>query len=74
MASYHAIAAISSAILGLLQSACPKPEFDDAQFELYQSNDFQNPMAEGISLYLYRIAFQPLAPAWPTRLFPQPPW
>ena len=26
-----------------------------ARFELYQAKDFQDPMQEGISLYLYRI-------------------
>lgn len=56
MATYRAIAATSQAILGLLESACPKPEFDGARFELYQVNNFQNPMDEGISLYLYRVA------------------
>jgi hypothetical protein len=56
VASYHAIAATSRAILGLLESSCPKPEFEGAQFEIYQSKDFEKPMAEGISLYLYRIA------------------
>jgi hypothetical protein len=56
VATYHAIAATSLAILGLLERACPKPEFDGAQFALYRVNDFQNPMDEGISLYLYRVS------------------
>ncbi len=56
MASFQAIAATGQAILGLLADACPKPEFAGARFELYQVNDFQLPMDEGISLYLYRIA------------------
>src|SRR5262245_59958961 len=56
MATYHAITATSQAILGLLESACPKPEFEGARFELYQATDFQNPMDEGVSLYLYRLA------------------
>lgn len=56
MATYHAITATSQAILGLLESACPKPEFEGAKFELYQAKDFQNPMDEGVSLYLYRLA------------------
>lgn len=54
MASYKAIAAISRAILGLLRDACPKPEFEGAQFELYQATDFKK-IDLGISLYLYRI-------------------
>ena len=56
MASYQAIAAVSRAIRGLLDLACPRPEFDGARFEVYQANNFQNPMDEGISLYLYRVS------------------
>ena len=56
MATYHAITATSQAILGLLESACPKPEFEGAKFELYQAKDFQYPMDEGVSLFLYRLA------------------
>jgi hypothetical protein len=55
VATYHAIAALSQAILGLLEQACPKPEFAGAQFALYLASNFQNPMDEGISLYLYRV-------------------
>jgi hypothetical protein len=43
-------------MLGLLADAVPKPEFANAQFGLYQLADFQSPMEEGVSVYLYRIA------------------
>lgn len=56
MASFQAIAATGQAMLGLLADAVPKPEFSNAQFELYQLADFQSPMEEGVSVYLYRIA------------------
>jgi hypothetical protein len=56
VATFQAIAATGQAILGLLADACPKPEFAAARFELYQVNNFQLAMEEGISLYLYRIA------------------
>ena len=56
LATHHAITATSQAILGLLERACPKPEFGGAAFELYQCKDFQKPMDEGLSLYLYRVA------------------
>jgi hypothetical protein len=57
MATFQAIAATGQAMLGLLADACPKPEFANAQFELYQLTNFSNnPMEEGISLYLYRVA------------------
>lgn len=56
MARYQAIAATGQAILGLLADACPKPEFDGARFELYQAKDFQSPIEEGVTLYLFRLA------------------
>lgn len=56
MATYHAIATTGEAILGVLRDASPRPEFEGMQFELYQANDFSNPMREGIALYLYRIS------------------
>jgi len=56
VASFQAIAATGQAMLGLLADAVPKPEFANAQFGLYQLADFQSPMEEGVSVYLYRIA------------------
>ena len=56
MATANAIAATGQAILALIAGAVPRDGFPAAQFELYQAKDFQSPMEEGISLYLYRIA------------------
>jgi len=56
VATSQAIAATGQAIIALLANACPKPEFAAATFELYQLSDFEKPMDEGVSLYLYRIA------------------
>jgi hypothetical protein len=55
LATYQALAATGQAILGLLADARPKPEFADAVFELYQPSNFQKPIKEGISLFLYRV-------------------
>jgi hypothetical protein len=55
LATYHAIAATSRAIIGLLEQAFPTSELDGADFEVYQASNFQKPMLEGVSLYLYRI-------------------
>jgi hypothetical protein len=55
VASYHAVGTVGQAILGLLTDACPRTEFPTAGFSLYQAKDFQNPMTEGISVYLHRI-------------------
>lgn len=55
MAQYPAIAAMSEAVLGTLQSATAGGEFGGVSFAHYQAGDFQSPMTEGISLYLYRV-------------------
>ncbi len=55
MATYTAIAAIGQALVGLLEKSCPKPQFENARFELYQASNFTKPMDEGISLFLYRV-------------------
>lgn len=55
MATPNAIAAVGRAILSMLAAAAPKPEFAGASFELYQSKNLQQPMEEGVGLYLYRI-------------------
>jgi hypothetical protein len=56
MAGYFAIASASQAILSLLANARPRPEFAGSSFELYQAKNFQTPMDDGLSLYLYRIS------------------
>jgi hypothetical protein len=56
MASTAAISVLGRAILGLLAQSCPRSEWEGAQFELYLASNFKTPMAEGVSLYLYRVA------------------
>ena len=56
MGTFQAIAATGQAMLGLLSDAVPRDQFPNAQFELYQMSNFQQPMEEGVSLFLYRIA------------------
>ena len=56
MATYRAIAATSETLRTLLEQACPRDEFPDARFELFQASDFQRQMDEGVSLFLYRVA------------------
>lgn len=55
MAKTQAIAVTGQTILGLLADNIPKSEFANARFELYQPANFQSPMEEGISLFLYRV-------------------
>ncbi|HEY3301943.1 MAG TPA: DUF4255 domain-containing protein [Candidatus Binatia bacterium] len=70
MATHRAIAATSQALLGLLRDACPRSEFPKADFQLYQNADFEKPMEEGISLYLYRVAVNGSVRNMPPRLGP----
>jgi hypothetical protein len=56
MATSDAIGATSEALIRLLSSACPTDQFPGAVFQLYQATDFQKPMSEGVSLFLYRVA------------------
>src|SRR5690242_13751103 len=70
MASYHAVATVGQAILGLLTDACPRTEFPSAGFALYQAKDFQSPMSEGISLYLHRIVVNGTRRRLPDRVAP----
>ncbi len=71
MATYRAVAAVSRAMLKLLEDGCPRGEFPNAQFELHQALDFQKgPLAEGVSLFLYRIAINGTRRARPGRVEP----
>jgi hypothetical protein len=70
MATANAIAATGKAILGLIASGIPRDEFATAKFELYQARDFQSPMSEGISLYLYRITPAGEIRNYPPRIAP----
>lgn len=55
MATWAAISTVGLAIVALLEKSCPRPEFDGTTFDLYQARNFQAPMAEGLSLFLYRV-------------------
>lgn len=57
MATYRAIAAVSEAIKDLLVGAYDAQQFGrlNADFQVYEGKDFQNPMKTGVSLFLYRI-------------------
>jgi hypothetical protein len=57
MANHRAIAAVSTALQGLIRDAYPRDEFGTGlNVALYQTRDFETPMQEGISVYLYRVA------------------
>jgi hypothetical protein len=57
MADYRAIAAVSEAIIYLLESHYTPEDFDGnrLQFKVYLAKDFAQPMDAGVSFLLYRI-------------------
>lgn len=72
MANFHAIAVTSEALLGLLKAACPRPEFQNVAFELYQPADIakRDMTKDAVSLYLYRVAINTSRRNLPPRLAP----
>ncbi len=57
MADYRAIAAVSEAIIHLLERAYDPADFSghQLQFRVFLAKDFSQPMDAGVSLFLYRI-------------------
>jgi hypothetical protein len=55
VSTYYAIAAVSRAIVDLLEEARPS-EFPEAQFSVFKTEDFRQPLQTGVSVYLYRVA------------------
>lgn len=57
MANFNAIGAISATLAGLIRDNYPRDDFGTAlHVQLYQTRNFENPMEEGFSIYLYRVA------------------
>jgi hypothetical protein len=70
LATYHAIAAIGQAVLGMLEQARIGSEFDGFDFELYQASNFHSPMDEGLSLFLYNTVVSTARRNVPGRVLP----
>jgi hypothetical protein len=56
MASYRALSAVATALIELLHKNCPVALATDSSFALYGPKSFDEPMAQGLSLMLYRVA------------------
>lgn len=57
MASFRAIGALGAALAGLIRDRYPRGEFGASlNVQLYQTRDFESPMKDGFSVFLYRIA------------------
>ncbi len=67
MAGYPAIGATSAAVLGLLESAAPGTEFAGTRFEHYGADDLNDPMQDGVSLWLYRVTINTVRRSLPPR-------
>jgi hypothetical protein len=56
VASYLAIGATSTALTGLIRDHYPRDQFGSTlDVALYQARDFESPMREGFSVFLYRV-------------------
>lgn len=56
MADFHAVASVCDAVIHLLRSNYRADEFNnELELRVFTSRDFANPMANGVSLFLYRI-------------------
>jgi hypothetical protein len=58
MADYRAVPAVTEAVVELLQAdylAAPQFFNNELEFKIYLAKDFTQPMAAGVSLFLYRI-------------------
>lgn len=57
MANFLAIGATSAALTGLIRDHYPRDEFGSTlDVALYQARDFESPMRDGYSVFLYRVA------------------
>jgi len=57
MANYRAIAAVSAALEGLIRDRYPRDEFGTGlDIQLYQTRNFETPMQDGFSIYLFRVS------------------
>jgi hypothetical protein len=56
MATFNAVAAVSRALLGLIEEHCPPGLLLNPEYKLYHAPDFERPMGEGFSLFLYRVS------------------
>jgi hypothetical protein len=56
VASFLGIGATSAALTGLIRDHYPRDQFGTTlEVALYQARDFESPMREGFSLFLYRV-------------------
>ncbi len=70
MAHFTAVAVVSRALVGLLEDAIPRERFPNARCQLVQGSEFEGnvrPVTEGVTVYLYRVAFSTVRRSLPPR-------
>ena len=70
MATFNAIAAVSRAILHLLETNQPPPEFGHLDYEIYHADKFESHLESGFSLYLWRVTVSQTRRNLPPRRLP----
>lgn len=72
MSGYAGIAGVMEALVRLLRTSYDAAEFNDAvlDFQVYVSADFDHPMEQGVSLFLYRVYHNGSARTPPGRILP----
>lgn len=57
MANFRAIGTTSAALAGLIRDSYPRADFGSGlDIALYQARDFDTPMQDGFSIFLYRVS------------------
>ncbi len=59
MATYQAIAAVSTAMRVLLETSVT-PETAGAEFKVVNADSLQSPIADGVGIFLYRVTADPV--------------
>ena len=72
MSSYAAIASTMEALVRLLRTSYDSSDFNGAvlDFQVYVSDDFDQPMEQGVSLFLYRVYHNGAVRTPPGRILP----
>ncbi|HEX7071900.1 MAG TPA: DUF4255 domain-containing protein [Rhodothermales bacterium] len=59
MADFRAIEGVSSALVQVLKEGLAGADLGDVPVLLFGTDDFARPLAQGVSVFLYRVSFDP---------------
>jgi hypothetical protein len=67
----RAIGAVGATLVGLIRDRYPRNEFGSAlEVDLYQTRNFESPMTDGISVFIFRVAINATTRNFPPRHTP----